>query len=150
MGWGERVGELVGELVGGRHCNAVQRSCGWPVLLVFAAVAAASQALPTPRCHAFSLLAFRPHRHSFPPPPLLPACRLESSSAALGLLKRTSVHHDLFRIWFDGSCGTISGLRLGRTAQQAVEWPEINAAWGQALLLLDTLARVGSWVGGWV
>jgi hypothetical protein len=56
------------------------------------------------------------------------------------------VHHDLFRIWFDASCGTISGLRLGRTAQQAVEWPEINAAWGQAVLLLDTLARVGGWV----
>ena len=48
----------------------------------------------------------------------------------------------VFRIWFEGSCGTISGLRLGRTAQQPVEWEEINAAWGQAVLLLSTLARV--------
>jgi hypothetical protein len=59
------------------------------------------------------------------------------------MLRRTNVHADLFRIWFDGACGTISGLRLGRTAQQAVEWDEINAAWGQAVLLLATLARVG-------
>ncbi|KAL4458034.1 hypothetical protein ABPG75_012899 [Micractinium tetrahymenae] len=69
------------------------------------------------------------------------AHRLEASSAALAALKRTTVIADTFRIWFDGSCGTISGLRLGRTAQQAVEWEEINAAWGQAVLLLATLAK---------
>lgn len=73
--------------------------------------------------------------------------RLEASSAALASLKRSTVLADVFRIWFDGSCGTISGLRLGRTAQQAVEWEEINAAWGQAVLLLATLAKV---CGGWV
>ncbi|KAI3435500.1 hypothetical protein D9Q98_001566 [Chlorella vulgaris] len=67
--------------------------------------------------------------------------RLEASSGALCMLRRTSVYNDLFRIWFHGACGTISGLRLGRTAQQAVEWDEINAAWGQAVLLLATLAR---------
>lgn len=85
----------------------------------------------------------------WPPPrpssPLLAPARrrrLEASSSALAALKRTTVLADVFRIWFDGSCGTISGLRLGRTAQQAVEWDEINAAWGQAVLLLATLARV--------
>ena len=65
------------------------------------------------------------------------------STASLAQLKRTSVYADVFRIWFDGACGTIAGLRLGRTAQQAVEWEEINAAWGQAVLLLATLAQVG-------
>lgn len=73
-------------------------------------------------------------------------CRLEASAAALAALKRTTVLADVFRIWFDGSCGTISGLRLGRTAQQAVGWEEVNAAWGQAVLLLATLAKVrGPW-----
>ena len=47
----------------------------------------------------------------------------------------------MFRIWFDGPFGTISGLRLGRTSSVAVEWDEINAAWGQAVLLLATLAK---------
>lgn len=84
-----------------------------------------------------------------PPPTPPPACRLEASSGALCMLRRTSVYNDLFRIWFHGACGTISGLRLGRTAQQAVEWDEINAAWGQAVLLLATLARVGGRMGGW-
>lgn len=37
----------------------------------------------------------------------------------------------MFRIWFDGPFGTISGLRLGRTSSIHVEWDEINAAWGQ-------------------
>ncbi|PRW18412.1 beclin 1 [Chlorella sorokiniana] len=69
------------------------------------------------------------------------AHRLEASGAALDALKRTAVYHDVFRIWYDGACGTISGLRLGRTSQQAVEWDEINAAWGQAVLLLATLAK---------
>ena len=34
-----------------------------------------------------------------------------------------------------------TGLRLGRLPTQPVEWSEINAAWGQAALLLDLLAK---------
>jgi hypothetical protein len=47
----------------------------------------------------------------------------------------------LRRIWHDGPFGTISGFRLGRTPECAVEWDEINAAWGQAVLLLHTMAQ---------
>lgn len=73
--------------------------------------------------------------------------RIETNYAALNTLKRTNVYSDVFRIWHDGPFGTISGLRLGRTSRTEVSWDEINAAWGQAVLLLSTLARVGA--GGW-
>ena len=55
-------------------------------------------------------------------------------------LRKTSVYDEVFRIWHDGPFGTINGCRLGRLPGQQVEWAEINAAWGQALLLLHTLA----------
>ncbi|GFH19308.1 autophagy protein, partial [Haematococcus lacustris] len=57
------------------------------------------------------------------------------------LLQNTSVFNDAFKIWHDGAFGTISGFRLGRTAEVVVEWDEINAAWGQAVLLLVTMAQ---------
>lgn len=44
----------------------------------------------------------------------------------------------------DGAFATISGFRLGRTPEVPVEWDEINAAWGQAVLLLHTMAQVGA------
>ena len=47
----------------------------------------------------------------------------------------------------DGPFGTISSFRLGRTPEVAVEWDEINAAWGQAVLLLHTMSQVGREVG---
>jgi beclin 1 len=56
-------------------------------------------------------------------------------------LTQTNVLNDAFGIWYDGPFGTISGLRLGRLPDVAVEWSEINAAWGQVALLLATLAR---------
>lgn len=46
-----------------------------------------------------------------------------------------------WRIWHAGPFGTISGFRLGRTPECPVEWDEINAAWGQAVLLLHTMAQ---------
>lgn len=49
--------------------------------------------------------------------------------------------NDTFRIWHDGPFGTISGFRLGRTPEHPVDWNEINAAWGQAVLLLHTMAQ---------
>ena len=73
---------------------------------------------------------------------------IEATGAALAMLRRTNVLSDVFRIWFDGPFGTISGLRLGRTASSNVSWEEINAAWGQAVLLLATLAKVGGPRGG--
>ncbi|KAK5276165.1 Vacuolar protein sorting-associated protein atg6, partial [Exophiala xenobiotica] len=56
-------------------------------------------------------------------------------------LQRTNVYNDTFCISHDGSFGTINGLRLGRLPNQNVDWTEINAAWGQAILLLATVAE---------
>ncbi|XGW32071.1 hypothetical protein V3C99_010334 [Haemonchus contortus] len=48
----------------------------------------------------------------------------------------------VFNIWVDpadGIIGEINGFRLGRLPDRLVDWPEINAAWGQLVLLLDVL-----------
>ncbi|WIA22458.1 hypothetical protein OEZ85_004756 [Tetradesmus obliquus] len=66
--------------------------------------------------------------------------RIDRAGQQLLLLKSTNVLNDTFRIWHDGPFGTISGFRLGRTPEAPVEWEEINAAWGQAVLLLATMA----------
>ncbi len=57
-------------------------------------------------------------------------------------LNRSNIYNDMFYIWHEGSFGTISGFRLGRLGTTPVEWEEINAAWGQAVLLLHTMAQV--------
>jgi hypothetical protein len=59
-------------------------------------------------------------------------------------LRHTNVFNDTFNIWHDEAerkIGTINGLRLGTLPQVRVEWAEINAAWGEAALLLDTMVR---------
>lgn len=56
-------------------------------------------------------------------------------------LQRYNVYNDVFHIWHDGLFGTINGLRLGRLPSKPVEWVEINAALGQAVLLLATIAE---------
>jgi beclin len=71
--------------------------------------------------------------------------RVDAAEQAIATLRRTNVLASVFHISFDGPYGTISGARLGSTPDNPVEWWEINAAWGQAVLLLDTLARA---VGG--
>ncbi|KAA8574890.1 hypothetical protein EYC84_004131 [Monilinia fructicola] len=51
---------------------------------------------------------------------------------------------DSINLHHDGKFGTINGLRLGRLSSVPVDWPEINAAWGHALLSLATVAdRLG-------
>ncbi|KZV19660.1 beclin-1-like protein-like [Dorcoceras hygrometricum] len=67
--------------------------------------------------------------------------KIEVSQAHLELLKRTNVLNDAFPIWYDGEFGTINTFRLGRLPKVQVEWDEINAAWGQACLLLHTMAQ---------
>ncbi|XP_043723813.1 beclin-1-like protein [Telopea speciosissima] len=67
--------------------------------------------------------------------------KIEVSLAHLELLKRTNVLNDAFPIWHDGEFGTINNFRLGRLPKILVEWDEINAAWGQACLLLHTMAQ---------
>lgn len=66
--------------------------------------------------------------------------RYNHDSRQLERLQRTNVYNDAFCIGHDGYFGTINGLRLGRLTNPSVEWPEINAAWGQTALLLATIA----------
>lgn len=67
--------------------------------------------------------------------------RYDHDSRQLERLQRTNVYNDAFCIGHDGYFGTINGLRLGRLTNPSVEWPEINAAWGQTTLLLATIAE---------
>ncbi|XP_040379563.1 beclin-1-like protein isoform X2 [Oryza brachyantha] len=67
--------------------------------------------------------------------------KIEVSNVHLELLKRTNVLNDAFYISHDGVIGTINNFRLGRLPNVQVEWDEINAAWGQAALLLHTMAQ---------
>ncbi|GFY97455.1 AUTOPHAGY 6 [Actinidia rufa] len=67
--------------------------------------------------------------------------KIEVSQAHLELLTRTNVLNDAFPIWYDGEFGTICNFRLGRLPKIPIEWDEINAAWGQACLLLHTIAQ---------
>lgn len=67
--------------------------------------------------------------------------RYDHDSRQLEQLQRTNIYNDTFCIGHDGYFGTINGLRLGRLNNPPVEWPEINAAWGQATLLLTTIAE---------
>ncbi|KAF2707511.1 APG6-domain-containing protein [Pleomassaria siparia CBS 279.74] len=62
-------------------------------------------------------------------------------SQILTQLQRRSVYNDTFNITHDNHFATINGLRLGRLPSPYVDWPEINAAWGQTCLLLATLAE---------
>ncbi|KAK4044474.1 autophagy protein Apg6-domain-containing protein [Parachaetomium inaequale] len=66
--------------------------------------------------------------------------KFDHDSRQLEKLQRSNVYNDTFWISHDGTFATINGLRLGRLASKPVDWPEINAAWGHALLLLFTVA----------
>ncbi|MBN3309598.1 BECN1 protein, partial [Amia calva] len=59
----------------------------------------------------------------------------------LDRLKKTNVFNATFHIWHSGQFGTINNFRLGRLPSVPVEWNEINAAWGQTVLLLHALAN---------
>ncbi|KAJ9648538.1 Vacuolar protein sorting-associated protein atg6 [Coniosporium tulheliwenetii] len=69
------------------------------------------------------------------------SARHDHDTKQLERLQRTNVYNDTFCIGHDGYFGTINGLRLGRLPKPNVEWPEINAAWGQTCLLLATVAE---------
>lgn len=67
--------------------------------------------------------------------------QLHYTTEQLAKLKKTNILNKTFYIWHNGHFGTINGLRLGRLQTVPVEWVEINAAWGQTVFLLSTLAR---------
>ncbi|XP_052814984.1 beclin-1-like [Mya arenaria] len=66
--------------------------------------------------------------------------QLKYAQAQLDKLKKTNVFNATFHIWHSGHFGTINNFRLGRLKSVPVEWSEINAAWGQTVLLLHSLA----------
>ncbi|XP_071942613.1 beclin-1-like [Antedon mediterranea] len=67
--------------------------------------------------------------------------QLKYAQAQLDKLTRTNVFNATFHIWHSGHFGTINNFRLGRLPSVPVEWSEINAAWGQTVLLLYSLAK---------
>ncbi|XP_072047384.1 beclin-1-like [Amphiura filiformis] len=67
--------------------------------------------------------------------------QLKYAQAQLDRLNKTNVFNATFHIWHNGHFGTIENFRLGRLPSVPVEWSEINAAWGQTVLLLHSLAQ---------
>lgn len=67
--------------------------------------------------------------------------QLAHDNEVLEALQRTNVYNDTFCIGHDGLFGTINGLRLGRLPDHPVDWAEINAAWGQTMLLIAVVAE---------
>jgi beclin len=66
--------------------------------------------------------------------------KIDFASQQLEALNKTNVINDAFYISHTDLYGTINGFRLGSIQSQPVEWDEINAAWGQTSLVLQTLA----------
>jgi beclin len=83
---------------------------------------------------ATTLAAFQNERDSI-------NSKYDYDSRLLERLQRSNVYNDTFCISHDGTFATINGLRLGRLSNRPVDWPEVNAAWGHALLLLVTVAE---------
>nr|KAF6308739.1 beclin 1 [Pipistrellus kuhlii] len=67
--------------------------------------------------------------------------QMRYAQVQLDKLKKTNVFNATFHIWHSGQFGTINNFRLGRLPSVPVEWNEINAAWGQTVLLLHALAN---------
>uniref|UniRef100_W8C6U6 Beclin-1-like protein n=1 Tax=Ceratitis capitata TaxID=7213 RepID=W8C6U6_CERCA len=68
-------------------------------------------------------------------------CQISYAEQQLEKLKDANIFNITFHIWHAGHFGTINNFRLGRLPSAAVDWSEINAAWGQTALLLCALAR---------
>lgn len=67
--------------------------------------------------------------------------QLKYAQMQLDKLTKTNVFNATFHIWHSGHFGTINNFRLGRLPNVPVDWAEINAAWGQTVLLLHSLAK---------
>lgn len=68
-------------------------------------------------------------------------CQIAYAEGQLEKLKNANIFNVTFHIWHAGHFGTINNFRLGRLPSTTVDWSEINAAWGQTVLLLCALAR---------
>lgn len=68
-------------------------------------------------------------------------CQISYAENQFEKLKDANIFNITFHIWHAGHFGTINNFRLGRLPSASVDWSEINAAWGQTVLLLCALAR---------
>ncbi|MCL7039041.1 hypothetical protein MKW94_018118 [Papaver nudicaule] len=89
--------------------------------------------------HEFNNFQFRLTRHQEESDSIF--AKTEVIQAHIDSLKLINVFNDAFPISHDGEFGTINNFRLGRLPMIPFEWDEINAAWGQACLLLHTMAQ---------
>nr|XP_048276295.1 beclin-2-like [Myodes glareolus] len=67
--------------------------------------------------------------------------RLAHAQKQLRRLRETDIFNITFTILDEGPLGIINNFRLGRLPGVQVGWSEINAAWGQAALLLFSLSK---------
>ena len=67
--------------------------------------------------------------------------QLVNAQKQLEQLQTSNILNDSFHIWYDGHFGTINGFRLGRLPSLPIDWNEINAAWGYAVLCLEAIAK---------
>jgi beclin 1 len=61
-------------------------------------------------------------------------------SSRLQKLMQINVINDAFHIWYSGPFGTINNFRLGNLPIKPIEWTEINAALGQAVLAISIVS----------
>lgn len=64
----------------------------------------------------------------------------DAESKLQKLLQYDSIN-DTFHIWYSGPFATINNLRLGTLPSCPIEWSEINAAFGQAVLAIAITAE---------
>lgn len=65
---------------------------------------------------------------------------IERTSDTLSKYMQMNSLNDVFHIWYAGPYGTITNFRLGNIPIKPIDSNEINAALGQAALLVDTIA----------
>lgn len=65
---------------------------------------------------------------------------IERTNDTLAKYMQMNSLNDVFHIWYAGPYGTITNFRLGNIPIKPIDSNEINAALGQAALLVDTIA----------
>ncbi|POM61562.1 hypothetical protein PHPALM_29403 [Phytophthora palmivora] len=68
--------------------------------------------------------------------------QIDAMERKVASAKHLNILTDMFVIGYGGEFGTINQFRMGQSASFAVEWNEINAAFGECALLLQTLANM--------
>lgn len=68
--------------------------------------------------------------------------QIDAMERKVASAKHLNILTDMFVIGYDGAFGTINQFRMGQSAGSTLEWNEINAAFGECALLLQTLANM--------